>query len=226
MTSNQWAFITSSNTRNDWLNYGKNNGVRWKSIRHARLRSIARWSGWWLPWAISKPSWCFVKWVNEFNQTSQCPHDRAAWCPIAMGWKPYKTRPGKARGVDYVAIDLPIKTHTSHHVVVRGFDWTNCWKIKCAISTKSCSNGIGAQPLWQHDDQCRPTSHSVTFKELICSYKTGETSFDDLILEVRCESCFTSVFEEAQQQLGADSPTLDMLADEFPIYHQSLIRQQ
>jgi hypothetical protein len=34
------------------------------------------------------------------------------------------------------------------------------------------------------------------------------------------------VFEEAQQQLGADSPTLDMLADEFPIYHQSLIRQQ
>jgi hypothetical protein len=91
---------------------------------------------------------------------------------------------------------------------------------------KSCSNGIGAQPLWQHDDQCRPTSHSVTFKELVCSYKTGETSFDDLILEVRCESCFTSVFEEAQQQLGADSPTLDMLADEFPIYHQSLIRQQ
>ena len=71
-----------------------------------------------------------------------------------------------------------------------------------------------------------PTSHSVTFKELVCSYKTGETSFDDLILEVRCESCFTSVFEEAQQQLGADSPTLDKLADEFPIYHKSLIKQQ
>jgi hypothetical protein len=34
------------------------------------------------------------------------------------------------------------------------------------------------------------------------------------------------VFEEAQQQLGADSPMLDKLADEFPIYHQSLIKQQ
>ena len=66
----------------------------------------------------------------------------------------------------------------------------------------------------------------MTFKELVCSYKTGETSFDDLILEVRCESCFTSVFEEAQQQLGADSQTLDMLADQFPIYHQSFVKER
>ena len=66
----------------------------------------------------------------------------------------------------------------------------------------------------------------MTFEELISSYKTGDISFGDLTNEVRCESCFTSVFEEAQQQLGAGSPTLDMLADEFPIYHQSLIKQQ
>ena len=66
----------------------------------------------------------------------------------------------------------------------------------------------------------------MTFKELVSSYKTGHTSFGDLSLEMRCESCFTSVFEEARQQLVADSPTLDMLADEFPIYYQNLIKQQ
>lgn len=66
----------------------------------------------------------------------------------------------------------------------------------------------------------------MTFKELVSSYKTGHTSFGELTLEVRHESCFTSVFEEAQQQLGADSEILDMLADEFPIYHKRLIKEQ
>lgn len=66
----------------------------------------------------------------------------------------------------------------------------------------------------------------MAFTELVDSYKAGKTSFEDLILEVRCEACFTSVFEEAQQQLGADSQILDMLADEFPIYHQNLIKKQ
>ena len=66
----------------------------------------------------------------------------------------------------------------------------------------------------------------MTFKELVSSYKTGETSFEELTLEVRCESCFTSVFIEAQQQLGADSEILDMLAYEFPIYHKHLIKEQ
>ena len=66
----------------------------------------------------------------------------------------------------------------------------------------------------------------MTFKELVSSFNTGHTSFDDLTLEVRCESCFTSLFEEAQQQLGADSEILDMLADEFPIYHKRIIKEQ
>ena len=69
-------------------------------------------------------------------------------------------------------------------------------------------------------------AHSVNFKELVSSYKTGNTSFGDLTLEVRCESCFTSVIEEAQQQLGDDSEILNMLADEFPIYHKRLIKEQ
>ena len=66
----------------------------------------------------------------------------------------------------------------------------------------------------------------MAFTELVDSYKAGKTSFEDLILEVRCEACFTSVFEGAQQQLGGDSQILDMLADEFPIYHQNLIKKQ
>ena len=66
----------------------------------------------------------------------------------------------------------------------------------------------------------------MTFKELVSSYKTGHTSFGDLTLEVRCESCFTYVFEEAQEQLGADSEILDMLADEFLIYHKRIIKEQ
>ena len=69
-------------------------------------------------------------------------------------------------------------------------------------------------------------AHSVTFKELVSSNKTGDTSFGDLTLEVRCETCFTSVFEEAQQQLGAGSEILAMLANEFPIYHKRLIKEQ
>ena len=69
----------------------------------------------------------------------------------------------------------------------------------------------------------------MSFKELVSSYKTEHTSFGDLTLEVRCESCFTSVFKEDQQQLGADSEILeilDMLADEFSIYHKRIIKEQ
>jgi hypothetical protein len=34
------------------------------------------------------------------------------------------------------------------------------------------------------------------------------------------------MFEEAQQQLGASSQILEMLADEFPIYHQSFVKEK
>ena len=70
------------------------------------------------------------------------------------------------------------------------------------------------------------TSDLMTFKELVSSYTAGKSTFEDLILEVRCESCFASMFEEAQQQLGANSQMLDMLANEFPIYHQSLVKEK
>ena len=65
----------------------------------------------------------------------------------------------------------------------------------------------------------------MSFKELVSSYTAGKSTFEDLILEVRC-SCFASMFEEAQQQLGASSQILEMLADEFPIYHQSFVKEK
>ena len=78
---------------------------------------------------------------------------------------------------------------------------------------------------------CRPSRSSlhvtsVSFKELVSSYTAGKSNFEDLILEVRCESCFASIFEEAQRQLGASSQILEMLADEFPIYHQSFVKER
>ena len=66
----------------------------------------------------------------------------------------------------------------------------------------------------------------MSFKELISSYTAGESNFEDLILDVRCESCFASMFEEVQQQLVASSQILEMLADEFPIYHQSFVKER
>ena len=67
----------------------------------------------------------------------------------------------------------------------------------------------------------------MSFKELVSSYTAGRWSnFEDLILKVRCKSCFASIFEEAQRQLGASSQILEMLADEFPIYHQSFVKER
>ena len=66
----------------------------------------------------------------------------------------------------------------------------------------------------------------MSFKELVSNYTSGRSNFEDLILEVRCESCLASMFEEAQQQLGVSSQILKMLADEFAIYHQSFVKEK
>ena len=66
----------------------------------------------------------------------------------------------------------------------------------------------------------------MSFKELVSSYIAGRSNFEDLILEVRCESCFASIIEEAQRQLGASSQILERLADEFPIYHKSFVKEK
>ena len=66
----------------------------------------------------------------------------------------------------------------------------------------------------------------MSFKELVSSYTAGKSNFEDLILEVKCESCFASMFEEAQQQHGASGQIFEMLADEFPVYHQSFVKKR
>ena len=67
---------------------------------------------------------------------------------------------------------------------------------------------------------------ALTFKELVASYAAGETSFTDLALEVRCDSCFASVMDEATQQLGPADELIKHLADEFPSMHKTYIKDR
>ena len=66
----------------------------------------------------------------------------------------------------------------------------------------------------------------MTFKELVSSYNEGNTTWDELILEVRCESCFTSVMEEMNEQLSPGAKATVMLADEFPEYYKSYAKEK
>ena len=60
----------------------------------------------------------------------------------------------------------------------------------------------------------------VTFKELVASFNRQETSWEELCLEIRCESCFSSVFDEVDEQMGSSSDALARLADEFPNHYK------
>ncbi|WP_413440672.1 hypothetical protein [Synechococcus sp. MIT S1220] len=66
----------------------------------------------------------------------------------------------------------------------------------------------------------------MSFKELVASYDKGETSFEELILEIRCESCYVSVYDEVQKQLGTTNKTLESLAKEFPTHHMKLVNER
>ena len=66
----------------------------------------------------------------------------------------------------------------------------------------------------------------MSFKELVASYNKGTTSWDELILEVRCESCFTSVMDEMNDQLSPGAKATVMLADEFPNYYKSYAKER
>ena len=67
---------------------------------------------------------------------------------------------------------------------------------------------------------------TLTFKELVASHAAGVTSFTDLALEVRCESCFASVMDEASQQLGPADELIKHLADEFPSMHKTYVKER
>ena len=59
----------------------------------------------------------------------------------------------------------------------------------------------------------------MTFKELVASFNQQEMTWEELCLEIRCESCFTSVFDEANEQMGSNSDVLARLAHEFPNHY-------
>ena len=67
---------------------------------------------------------------------------------------------------------------------------------------------------------------ALTFKELVASYAAGDTTFTDLALEVRCESCFASVMDEVNQQLGPADKLIQQLANEFPSMHKTYVKER
>lgn len=66
----------------------------------------------------------------------------------------------------------------------------------------------------------------MTFKELVASYNRKETSWEELCLEIRCESCFASVYDEMKEQIGDDAKALTLLADEFPNHYQNFAKER
>ena len=67
---------------------------------------------------------------------------------------------------------------------------------------------------------------SMTFHELVTSFNQHNTSWEELCLEIRCESCFASVFDELTEQMGVGNPALARLADEFPNYYKSFSQER
>ena len=57
----------------------------------------------------------------------------------------------------------------------------------------------------------------MTFKELVASFNQQETTWEELCLEIRCESCFASVFDEVNEQMSSSSDVLARLPMNFPI---------
>ena len=55
----------------------------------------------------------------------------------------------------------------------------------------------------------------MTFKDLVASFNKQGTSWEELCLEIRCESCFASVFDEVNKQMRFSSDVLARPADEF-----------
>ena len=66
----------------------------------------------------------------------------------------------------------------------------------------------------------------VTFKKLVASFKQQKTSWEELCLEIRCESCFASVFDEVNEQMGSSNDALVRLADEFPSHYKSYAKER
>ena len=66
----------------------------------------------------------------------------------------------------------------------------------------------------------------MTFKELVASFNQQTTSWEELCLEIRCESCFASVFDEVNEQMASPSDALVRLADEFPNHYKRYAKER
>ena len=66
----------------------------------------------------------------------------------------------------------------------------------------------------------------MTFQELVASFNQQQTTWEELCLEIRCESCFASVFDEVTEQMGSASHALVLLADEFPNHFKSYAKER
>ena len=66
----------------------------------------------------------------------------------------------------------------------------------------------------------------MTFNELVSNFNQKTTSWEELCLEIRCESCFASVFDEVTEQMGSTSPILSRLADQFPNHYKSYAKER
>ena len=66
----------------------------------------------------------------------------------------------------------------------------------------------------------------MTFKELVASFNQKETTWEDLCLEIRCESCFASVFDEVNEQMGPASDLLASWPMNFPITTRVMPRRE
>ena len=66
----------------------------------------------------------------------------------------------------------------------------------------------------------------MTFKELVANFNQQKTSWEELCLAIRCESCFASVFDEVNEQMGSSSDALVRLADEFPNHYKIFAKER
>lgn len=66
----------------------------------------------------------------------------------------------------------------------------------------------------------------MDFKQLVARFYEGDTSWSELIAEVKCESCFASVMDEMNEQLGAASKAPSLLANTFPDFYDSYAKER
>ena len=66
----------------------------------------------------------------------------------------------------------------------------------------------------------------MTFKELVANFNQQGTTWEELCLEIRCESGFASVFDEVNEQMSSLSDVIGSLADEFPNHYKSYAKER